>query len=177
MPAIAILEDELLNNGEGNGVIVGELHAFDTTTPSYALNDELFVGAGSLTSTRPTSGTVQSIATVGRLHARTGVLVVNCQGQRNPSEDYAPALGADDNYVTDAEKVVVGNTSGINTGDQDLTPYNDGQLDIVIDGAGTAIATGYAGALRIPYDCTISGVELMADQSGSIVIDVSRGHQ
>lgn len=29
----------------------------------------------------------------------------------------APALGADDNYVTDAEKVVIGNTSGTNTGD------------------------------------------------------------
>lgn len=30
----------------------------------------------------------------------------------------APALGADDNYVTDAEKVVIGNTSGTNTGDE-----------------------------------------------------------
>ncbi|MDP9249493.1 MAG: tail fiber domain-containing protein [bacterium] len=30
----------------------------------------------------------------------------------------APALGADDNYVTDAEKIVIGNTSGTNTGDQ-----------------------------------------------------------
>lgn len=28
-----------------------------------------------------------------------------------------PAKGADDNYVTDAEKVVIGNTSGTNTGD------------------------------------------------------------
>lgn len=30
---------------------------------------------------------------------------------------YAAALGADDNYVTDAEKIVIGNTSGTNTGD------------------------------------------------------------
>ncbi|MFA6256695.1 MAG: hypothetical protein WCT29_00065 [Candidatus Paceibacterota bacterium] len=30
----------------------------------------------------------------------------------------ANALGADDNYVTDAEKIVIGNTSGTNTGDQ-----------------------------------------------------------
>ena len=34
---------------------------------------------------------------------------------------YAAALGADDNYVTDAEKVVIGNTSGTNSGDQDLS--------------------------------------------------------
>lgn len=31
---------------------------------------------------------------------------------------FAPALGADDNYVTDAEKIVIGNTSGTNSGDQ-----------------------------------------------------------
>lgn len=30
----------------------------------------------------------------------------------------AALLGADDNYVTDAEKIVIGNTSGVNTGDQ-----------------------------------------------------------
>jgi hypothetical protein len=33
------------------------------------------------------------------------------------THDYAPALGADDNYVTDAEKTVIANTSGINSGD------------------------------------------------------------
>ena len=37
------------------------------------------------------------------------------------SSDYAAALGTDDNYVTDAEKTVIGNTSGENTGDQDLS--------------------------------------------------------
>lgn len=31
---------------------------------------------------------------------------------------YAPVLGADDNYVTDAEKVVIGNTSGTNSGNE-----------------------------------------------------------
>lgn len=36
---------------------------------------------------------------------------------------FAAALGANDNYVTDAEKVVIGNTSGTNTGDQDLSTY------------------------------------------------------
>ena len=35
----------------------------------------------------------------------------------------APALGADDNYVTDAEKVKLANLSGTNTGDQDLSGY------------------------------------------------------
>jgi hypothetical protein len=46
----------------------------------------------------------------------------------------ANALGADDNYVTDAEKVKLGNLSGTNTGDQNLAPYfhktNDDTDDI-----------------------------------------------
>lgn len=36
---------------------------------------------------------------------------------------FAPALGADDNYVTDAEKTKLSNLSGTNTGDQDLSSY------------------------------------------------------
>ena len=42
----------------------------------------------------------------------------NIQTQLNGK---APILGSDDNYVTDAEKIVIGNTSGTNTGDQDLS--------------------------------------------------------
>jgi hypothetical protein len=37
---------------------------------------------------------------------------------------YAPVLGTDDNYVTDAEKTKLGNLSGTNTGDQDLSGYS-----------------------------------------------------
>lgn len=47
--------------------------------------------------------------------------------------DVAPALGTDDNYVTDAEKTVIGNTSGTNTGDQDLSglvPYTGATTDL-----------------------------------------------
>lgn len=39
------------------------------------------------------------------------------------STTYEPIKGSDDNYVTDAEKVIIGNTSGTNTGDQDLSAY------------------------------------------------------
>lgn len=91
MPAIALLEEELINNAEGNGVVVGEIRTLDTVTPSYALNDEIFVGVGALTETKPTTGIVQPVATVGRLHESTGVLVVNCQGARTPDESFATA--------------------------------------------------------------------------------------
>jgi hypothetical protein len=41
----------------------------------------------------------------------------------------ADALTADQNYVTDSQLVVISNTSGTNTGDQDLTPYFNKSVD------------------------------------------------
>lgn len=38
----------------------------------------------------------------------------------------ANSLGSDDNYVTDAEKVVIGNTSGTNTGDNAVNSLYSG---------------------------------------------------
>jgi len=45
-------------------------------------------------------------------------------------------------------------------------------IAFVIDGGGSAIATGIHGDLSIDFACTIQGVRLLADQSGSIVVDI-----
>lgn len=56
----------------------------------------------------------------------------------------APALGADDNYVTDAEKTVIGNTSGSNTGDQDLSGKADVDQTMYIGTTAVVINRGTA---------------------------------
>jgi hypothetical protein len=43
---------------------------------------------------------------------------------------------------------------------------------ITIDGGGAAITTGIKGDLHIPVACTITVATILADQSGSIVIDI-----
>ncbi len=43
---------------------------------------------------------------------------------------------------------------------------------ITIDGGGSAITTGVKGYWRAPYACTIVSATILADQSGSIVIDL-----
>jgi hypothetical protein len=45
-------------------------------------------------------------------------------------------------------------------------------LAIVIDGAGSAISTGVKCFVEVPFACTITAVRLLADQSGSIVVDI-----
>jgi len=45
-------------------------------------------------------------------------------------------------------------------------------LTFIIDGGGSAITTGEKGHLEIPFACTITRVTMLADQSGSIVVDI-----
>lgn len=47
-----------------------------------------------------------------------------------------------------------------------------GAITFVVDGGGSAITTGIKGDLQIPFDCTIVAARLLADQSGSIVVNV-----
>ena len=48
----------------------------------------------------------------------------------------------------------------------------EASLTFVIDGGGSTITTGQKGHLEIPFACTIKQVTMLADQSGSIVVDI-----
>jgi hypothetical protein len=47
-----------------------------------------------------------------------------------------------------------------------------GTIQVIFDGGGSAITTGVKGDLEVPFACTITQATLLADQSGSIVIDI-----
>lgn len=47
-------------------------------------------------------------------------------------------------------------------------------ITCVIDGGGAAITTGAKGDLQIPFACSIVGWTLLADQAGSIVVEISK---
>lgn len=61
------------------------------------------------------------------------------------------------------KKVQIGNLPGVGA---------VGTITIIIDGGGSAITTGIKADLEIPFACTINQVTLLADQSGSVVIDI-----
>lgn len=52
------------------------------------------------------------------------------------------------------------------------TSVRTGVIGLIIDGGGSAITTGVKGYLEIPFGCTIQAATLLADVSGSIVIDI-----
>jgi len=70
--------------------------------------------------------------------------------------------------TTDASEL----TSGIL--DAARLPSNQKVATIIfiIDGGASAITTGEKGHLEIPFACTIQQVTMLADQSGSIVVDI-----
>ncbi|MBA7575418.1 hypothetical protein ES708_17247 [subsurface metagenome] len=49
---------------------------------------------------------------------------------------------------------------------------NLASITFIIDGGGSAIETGEKGHLEIPFACTIMLVTMLADQTGSIVVDI-----
>jgi hypothetical protein len=146
MPAIGLLDQDLLNNGMGDAVILGELPAANTA--AYALNQELFVGnAGTLTGTRPTSGIVQSVGIVSRVQSNTGVIVVNMQGTRSPNEAFASST---DPRLTDSRSPTA-HASTHHTGGADaITPANIGAAAASHSHAASAIVSGTINIARLP---------------------------
>ena len=51
-------------------------------------------------------------------------------------------------------------------------PARIGAIGLVIDGGGSAITTGTKGDVYIPFACTITASTLIADQTGSVVLDL-----
>jgi len=45
-------------------------------------------------------------------------------------------------------------------------------IEFVIDGGGATITTGSKGYIEVPFACTITRSTLLADQSGSVVVDI-----
>jgi hypothetical protein len=70
--------------------------------------------------------------------------------------------------VAGVTKVAVKDSAGVQ---RDLT--GDAEITFIIEGGGgSVITTGVKGDLEIPFNCLINRVTLLADQSGSIVVDI-----
>lgn len=97
--------------------------------------------------------------------------------------ELANALGDDPNFAT-TTATALGNrlrfdaAQSLTTGQKTQAQANLGLADMadciefVIDGGGSAITTGVKGDIEIPYNCTITRVTMLADQTGSAVVNL-----
>jgi len=104
-----------------------------------------------------------------------------------PNTTFEPAKGADDNFVTDAEKIVIGNTEGVNTGDQvipvtgvDFDPVaTDNSTDVTKAGTGTYVSldTGSQVLTVDPIETSdINGFEAAVTANTSVAANTSASH-
>ncbi len=61
--------------------------------------------------------------------------------------------------------------------ENNTTTNKNSGIEFVVDGGGSALSTGIKGDLKIPFNCTVTEWALLADQSGSIVMDVWKDTQ
>jgi len=76
--------------------------------------------------------------------------------------------------VGTTEEVVVSNGDGV-AGNPTISlsaNSRQGTISFLIDGGGSAITVGQKGHIEMNFRCTITGWTVLADQSGSIVVDV-----
>lgn len=81
------------------------------------------------------------------------------------------SIDADTNTITNIKDADIKAGAAINV----TKLENDARivdLIFIIDGGGATITTGIKGDLQIDYPCTIQQVTMLADQSGSIVVDI-----
>ncbi len=159
-------DTEVWENGEAGG---GGHIIEDEGTPLTQRDTLNFVGAG----VAVTDVGGKTTVTIGGGGTTTwGDIVGTLADQLDLQAELdgkADSLTADQNYVSDAQLVVIGNTSGTNTGDQDLSPYfhktNDDTDDITI-GATNKFATA-AEKTKLGHITVTQAVDLDAIESAS----------
>jgi hypothetical protein len=118
MPAIGVISSDLVNEAEGEIVLVGFIQAMDTS--SFSEGETLYVGAtGGLQNTTPTGegSLIQNIGKVIKVHASNGSVMVTGAGRANA----APNLNDGNIFIGDA-------TNTASTGSLDTLVGNAGYI-------------------------------------------------
>ena len=170
-----VLKNDIANNAFGDVVTIGSITNLDTravatnpfTVDTLADGDRLYLSpttAGYVTNVKPNAPNhIVYIGNVIRTSPTNGYI------------EYQIQNGSELDELADV------NISGLTQGN--ILIYNSGttlwenranlgSFGITIDGGGSAITTGVKGYVEIPYSGTITSWTIMADQSGSTVIDL-----
>lgn len=96
-----------------------------------------------------------------------------------PNSIYSPRTKANrSGVVYDATKETVVFAEDVQKSDAEIVAIETDlearkySITLIIDGGGSAITTGEKGHLEIPFACEIEQVSLLADVSGSIVVNI-----
>lgn len=171
-------------------VRAGTVEDFDTSAFSVIAPLLHLATAGGMQTAHPTTGTAVPVAYTLRVNPSTGKVLV-CVGQfihdmrAASGQDLSMALGDNagaNEWVLkkyDDTRIFGVNSSGTFTeGTETVTisamsGAKNGQISWTIDGGGSVLSTGNKSAfVMMPYSGNITAAYLLADQSGSVVVDI-----
>lgn len=83
-------------------------------------------------------------------------------------------LTDNDNPDLVAIEALAGTTGALRKTAENTWSLDDGTTNLMFihDNVGNAVETGIKGDIHVPFACTITGVFILADQTGSIVVDL-----
>jgi len=93
------------------------------------------------------------------------------QAQSGGGDMYKATYDTDDDGTVDEAEGVTDN-SIVDDDVSDSADIKISAIEIIIDGGGQAISTGVAGDIEVPFNCTILQATALADQTGSIQVDI-----
>ena len=145
---------------------------------TWVTGDTLYVSkttAGQLTNIEPSAPHHSDVvATVGVVSATQGSILVNITKHKT-FQELSDVNGTP--LTTTGQIPVWDNTGGyfdFTSNISDFTSINTDSFGLVVDGGGSVLTTGSKGYKYIPWNCTVTGWNILGDISGSIVIDVKR---
>jgi hypothetical protein len=135
--------------------------------------DDIIVGGVSGASTRLAKGTDGQVLTVDPTTHHLVWSTPTAVGHDHTSPSDGGILTNGSNAIARLPRGTAGQALVYRGGTPVPTPEDQvSTLNFVIDGGGSVITTGVKGDLVVDFGCVITGVTLLADQSGSVVVDI-----
>lgn len=161
MASSALLAQNQLVLGGGAGAAPATLGSLGTTTTVLHGNAAGAPTFGAVSLTADVSGALP-VANGGTNATSFTAYAVLCGGTTSTGALQSIAsVGSAGNVLMSNGAAALPTMQGLNL-----------SITFIIDGGGAQIATGIKGDLTIPFGCTITEWTLLADQSGSVVVDV-----
>lgn len=154
------------------GSTVSNTGAFTTLTSNDSVINTSLSGNGVIarfSSPGPIGNTVSSTGQFTTLNANDLVVNTTVTGAGMTARFASPGPIGSTSASSGSFTTLAATSVPTGTG---FTAIRTGALGITIDGGGSAITTGLKGYLYCPYACTITAGTVLADVSGSVVIEV-----